>query len=131
MLAALSASAWDAFDFSADIHSLDALRSRMVVRENARFTAEYYERDKRFIGNALQVFFRDGTATERVQVDYPVGHRRRRAEGAPLLARKFADSVRAHYGAARAQPLLACFADLPTIDRMSVDELMGLLVRPD
>ena len=110
---------------------LDALRSRMVVRENTTFTAEYYERDKRFIGNAVQVFFRDGTATERVQVDFPVGHRRRRAEGAPLLARKFSDSVRAHYGAARAQPILDCFAKLPAIDRLGVDELMGLMVRPD
>ena len=76
---------------------LDALRARMVVRENATFTAEYYERDKRYIGNAVQVHFRDGTATPRVQVDYPVGHRRRRAEGMPLLVRKFEDSVRAHY----------------------------------
>jgi 2-methylcitrate dehydratase len=65
-----------------------------------------------------------------VQVDFPVGHRRRRAEGAPLLARKFSDSVRAHYGAARAQPILDCFAELPAIDRLGVDELMGLLVKP-
>ena len=110
---------------------VDALRARMVVRENATFTAEYYQRDKRFIGNAVQVFFRDGTATERVQVDYPVGHHRRRAEGAPLLARKFADSVRAHYGALRAAPILARFAELATLDGMGVEELMGLLVSAD
>jgi 2-methylcitrate dehydratase len=110
---------------------IDALRGRMQVRENARFTAEYYERDKRYIGNAVQVFFRDGTATERVQVDYPVGHRRRRAEGEPLLVRKFEDSVRAHFGAAQAQRILACFADRRALEAMRVSELMGLLVKSE
>ena len=57
---------------------IDALRSCMVVRENPQFTADYYAADKRFIGNAIQVFFRDGTSTGRVHVDCPIGHRRRR-----------------------------------------------------
>jgi 2-methylcitrate dehydratase len=103
----------------------------MQVRENERFTADYYQRDKRYIGNAVQVFFRDGTATERVQVDYPVGHRRRRAEGEPLMVRKFEDSVRAHFGAAQAQRIVACFADPAALAKMRVDELMSLLVRPN
>src|SRR5258706_16051830 len=76
---------------------IDALRARMSVRENAEFTRAYYQHDQRYIGNAVQVFFRDGTATERVQIDYPVGHRRRRSEGMPLLVEKFRQSVRAHY----------------------------------
>jgi 2-methylcitrate dehydratase len=108
---------------------LDALRSRMVVRENATFTAEYYERSKRYIGNAVQVHFRDGTNTERVQVDYPIGHRRRRAEGMPLLVKKFEDSVRAHYASAHAQRILSRFSDPKTLDALRVDELMGLLVK--
>jgi 2-methylcitrate dehydratase len=101
----------------------------MQVRENGRFTAEYYEREKRYIGNAIQVHFRDGTATERVQVDYPVGHRRRRAEGVPLLVRKFEDSVRAHYASAQAARIVSCFADAEALERMRVDELMSLLVK--
>jgi 2-methylcitrate dehydratase len=108
---------------------LDALRARMVVRENATFTAEYYERDKRYIGNAVQVHFRDGTATPRVQVDYPIGHRRRRAEGMPLLVRKFEDSVRVHYAAEQAQRIVAAFADPQALERLRVDELMNLLVK--
>jgi 2-methylcitrate dehydratase len=108
---------------------LDALRARMTVRENATFTAEYYERDKRYIGNAVQVHFRDGTATPRVQVDYPVGHRRRRAEGMPLLVRKFEDSVRAHYAPEQARRIEASFADARSLDAMRVDELLGLLVK--
>ena len=109
---------------------LDALRSRMVVRENATFTAEYYERDKRYIGNAVQVHFKDGTSTARVQVDYPIGHRRRRAEGMPLLVKKFEDSVRAHYAPAHAQRILSRFADPQALDALRVDELMSLLVKP-
>src|SRR4029077_15891902 len=71
---------------------IDALRARMIVRENGRFTAEYYERDKRYIGNAIQVYLRYRTECTRVQVDNPVGHRRRRSEAVPLLVRKFEDS---------------------------------------
>ena len=64
---------------------VDELRNRMVVRENTTFTQEYYAADKRYIGNAVQVFFKDGTATERVHVDVPLGHRKRRAEAMPVL----------------------------------------------
>src|ERR1700746_2592706 len=62
---------------------IDALRERTEVRENPTFTQEYYAADKRYIGNAVQVFFSDGTASERVQIDFPIGHRKRRAEGMP------------------------------------------------
>ena len=60
---------------------VDTLRSKMQVRENTTFTEEYYAAEKRYIGNAVQIFFRDGSSTERVAVDYPIGHRKRRAEG--------------------------------------------------
>ncbi|HEY3808483.1 MAG TPA: bifunctional 2-methylcitrate dehydratase/aconitate hydratase, partial [Steroidobacteraceae bacterium] len=59
------------------------MRSVMEVRENPDFTRDYYDPERRFIGNAVQVFFRDGSATPRAQVDFPVGHRRRRAAGGP------------------------------------------------
>jgi 2-methylcitrate dehydratase len=72
----------------------------MQVRENPTFTEEYYAPDKRHIGNAVQVYFRDGTSTQRVQVDVPVGHRRRRPEGIPLLVRKFESAVEAPAGPA-------------------------------
>src|ERR1700746_918780 len=62
---------------------IDALRNKMQVKENTTFTQEYYAADKRFIGNAVQVFFKDGTSTSRVAVDFPIGHRKRRAEGMP------------------------------------------------
>ncbi len=58
---------------------IDPLRARMEVRENPQFTADYYAPDKRYIGNAIQVSFRDGSSTPRIQVDYPIGHRKRRS----------------------------------------------------
>jgi len=72
---------------------VDALRSKMQVKENATFTKEYYDAEKRYIGNAVQIFFKDGTASPRIEVDYPIGHRKRRAEGTPVLVKKFEASV--------------------------------------
>jgi 2-methylcitrate dehydratase len=106
---------------------VDALRARMKVVENPAFTADYYAPDKRYIGNAMQVKFRDGSATARVQVDYPIGHRLRRAEGIPLLEAKFEAAVRAHYPAAQAEGLLGVFADASALDAMPIADLMGRL----
>src|SRR5262249_39760683 len=68
---------------------IDGLRARTVVTEDPRFTADYLDPAKRSIGNAVQVVFRGGGCTEKVTVEYPIGHRRRRAEGVPLLLAKF------------------------------------------
>src|SRR5690606_32171539 len=72
-------------DAAAEDPRIDRLRERIEVVENPRFTADYYDPDKRAIGNALRVHFVDGTATDRIEIEYPLGHRRRRAEGIPLL----------------------------------------------
>src|SRR5207244_2492943 len=82
---------------------IDALRARAQVRENATFTQEYYAADKRYIGNAVQVFFRDGTSTQRVQVDFPIGHSKRRAEGMPVLVKKFETSLQGYLPAKQAE----------------------------
>jgi 2-methylcitrate dehydratase len=108
---------------------VDALRAKMAVRENPTFTSEYYAADKRYIGNAVQVFFRDGSASERVQVDFPIGHRKRRAEGMPVLVRKFESSVAAHYDAAQARAIHGLFRDAAQLDAMPVQEFVGALVK--
>jgi 2-methylcitrate dehydratase len=107
---------------------IDALRARTVVSENPTFTVEYYEPDKRYIGNAVQVRFADGTHTPRVQVDVPIGHRRRRAEGWPLLVRKFEQSVAARFPARRVPAVQALFADATALDEMPVHEFVAALV---
>jgi 2-methylcitrate dehydratase len=108
---------------------IDELRSKMVVRENTTFTEEYYDPDKRSIGNAVQVMFRDGSSTERAHVDFPIGHRRRRAEGIPLLVKKFETSVAAHFAPAQAAKVRAVFADRAKLEAMPVHEFISHMVK--
>jgi len=72
---------------------IDVLRARMQVRENPDFTRDYYDAAKRYIGNAVQVFFRDGSSTPRIAIEFPIGHRKRRAQGIPLLVKKFENAI--------------------------------------
>jgi 2-methylcitrate dehydratase len=106
---------------------VDALRAKMQVRENPSFTADYYAPDKRYIGNAVQVFFTDGSSSRRVEVDYPIGHRKRRAEGMPVLMRKFESSVRAQFEDSRARVIVELCSDRARLERMPVDEFLGRL----
>ena len=105
---------------------IDALRERMQVLENRQFTADYYDPDKRAISNAVQVFFQDGSSTDKISVDYPVGHRRRRSEGIPLLLNKFNNAVAGHFSAARRDAILAACSDRRTLEQTSVDAFMDL-----
>ncbi|HEY8519371.1 MAG TPA: bifunctional 2-methylcitrate dehydratase/aconitate hydratase [Gammaproteobacteria bacterium] len=109
---------------------IDRLRARMTVTEDPRFSADYLDPDKRAIGNALTVHFRDGSHTERVVVEYPIGHRRRRAEGIPLLVEKFRRNVRTRFDEARAQRIESAFEDQARLEALPVDELMDLWVEP-
>jgi 2-methylcitrate dehydratase len=106
---------------------IDALRGRMEVSENPEFSRDYLDPQKRSIANSVQVFFRGGASTPRVRVDFPLGHRRRRTEGTPLLLRKFAAAARGRFGAGRADGLAALFSDPGRLDAMPVTEFMGLL----
>ena len=105
---------------------IDALRGRMRVSEDPQFTRDYFDPDRRYIGNAVQVFFRDGSATEKVSVDYPVGHRRRRGEGIPLLLAKYRDALEAHLPAGQAGRLVALAGDPEALDWMPVQEYLDL-----
>ena len=108
---------------------IDALRARMQVRENTTFTQEYYAADKRYIGNAVQIFFKDGSSTERVAVDFPIGHRKRRAEGMPLLVRKFEAATAAHFTPKQTEAIKALFADRRKLEQTPVSEFMAVLVK--
>jgi 2-methylcitrate dehydratase len=107
---------------------VDALRAKMQVKENAEFTKDYYDPQKRYIGNAVQVFFKDGSSSERVAVDFPIGHRKRRAEGMPVLVKKFESSVAAHFQPRQTESIKAMFADRKTLMAMPVSDFMAKLV---
>jgi 2-methylcitrate dehydratase len=105
---------------------IDALRAKMVVTENAQFSRDYLDPDKRAIGNAVQVFFADGSSTERIAVDYPIGHRRRREEGIPKLVSKFEQSLAAQFGAPQRERIAAAFADQARFEALPVEDFMAL-----
>src|SRR5262249_22041369 len=107
---------------------IDALREKMTVVEDPRYSREYLELDKRSIANAVQVFFRDGTSTPRVEVEYPIGHRRRRAEGIPLLVQKFRANMATLFEARHVEELAALFLDRSRLEKTTVPELMERLV---
>ncbi len=108
---------------------VDQLRNKMIVSENTTFTEDYYSPDKRYIGNAVQVFFSDGTMTERVAIGYPIGHRKRRAEGMPVLEKKFESSVAAHFSPKQSDAIKAMFADRERLVQMPVNEFVAGLVK--
>lgn len=108
---------------------IDALRATMIVKEDPAFSRDYLDPQKRSIANAVQVFFRDGTATEKITVQYPIGHQRRRAEGIPLLIEKAEGAFAAHFGAEQASKLIALFSDQAALERLPVDEFVSDFVR--
>jgi len=107
---------------------IDALRDKMEVRENEQFTKDYFDPQRRYIGNAVQVFFKDGTSTDRVAVDFPIGHRERRAEGIPVLKQKFVDSVSPKLAGDQWAQLDALCQDRDALAKTPVDDFMALLV---
>ena len=105
---------------------IDRLREKMVVSENEQFTRDYFDPDKRYIGNSVQVVFKDGSRTEQVSVDYPIGHRRRREEGIPVLLAKFEKAVRAKLPATNANRLMELAASPVELDEMPVTRFLSL-----
>ncbi|EQD30059.1 MmgE/PrpD, partial [mine drainage metagenome] len=107
---------------------IDDLRTRMHVIENAEFTRHYYDLDKRFIGNAITIHFRDGSTSRRVAVEVPAGHRLRRSEAQPLLREKFMRSLDP-LPQNQAQALAACFEQSWQVHSgWSVSKLLDLLI---
>jgi len=120
-----------AADYEDDVASdprVDALRDKMEVTENEQFTKDYFDPGKRYIGNAVQVFFTDGSSTDRVEVNFPMGHRKRRDEGIPVLKQKFIDSVSPKLAEGQWAELNTICADRDKLAATAVDDFMALLV---
>ncbi len=108
---------------------IDALRTRMTVTEDRQYSKDYLDPEKRSIANAVQIFFKDGTRSEKIAVEYPIGHRRRRSEGIPVLRQKAHDAFAAHFGRDRAAQLMTLFADRAKLSAMPVHEFAGAFTR--
>lgn len=107
---------------------IDELRSKMVVVEDHRYTSEYLDPNMRSIANAVQVRFRDGTSTEKIEVEYPIGHRRRRDEGIPLLREKFETNLRGHLPEKAADRVVSAISAPDTFYDMPINEFIELFV---
>jgi 2-methylcitrate dehydratase len=108
--------------------AIDALRDKMVVTEEPTYSTEYHDPEKRSIANAVQIFFADGTSTDKVAIDYPVGHKRRREEGIPLLIAKAKNNLSTHYDDALVNDIVGICEDPDMLDCMKVTDFMRLLV---
>jgi 2-methylcitrate dehydratase len=104
---------------------IDALRAKMTVTEDKAYSKDYLDPEKRSIANAVQIFFKDGTKSDQVAVEYPIGHRRRRTEGIPVLQQKAHAAFAAHYGQDKAAQLMALFADRANLETMPVHNFLS------
>jgi len=105
--------------FAADPR-IDALRNKMIVEENKQFSVDYLDPGKRSIANSIQIFFKDGTRSDKITVEYPIGHRKRREEGIPLLFKKFQDNMLTHYPEEKVRELVELFKTPQQLDEMTV-----------
>ena len=96
--------------------------------ENKTFTKDYFDASKRYIGNAIQIFFVDGSKTERIAIDFPVGHPKRRQEGIPILKKKFQTSIQHKLRDNQWLQLTSLYADKEKCMQTEVDEFMSFLV---
>src|SRR3990167_4083705 len=106
---------------------IDVLREKMKIQENKQFTQDYLNPEKRSIANAIQIIFKGGSSTENITVMYPLGHRRRRAEGLPLLLKKFEKNMLTRFPLTRVERFMALFMDTERFLEMPVRELMASL----
>jgi 2-methylcitrate dehydratase len=106
---------------------IDAVRAKIECIEEPRFTADYHDPEKRSIANALRAVLEDGTVLEKI-VEYPIGHRRRREEGLPLLVEKFKTSLRRRFTAAQQERILDASLNGEKLDAMLVNEYVDLYV---
>ncbi|MGB9589391.1 MAG: bifunctional 2-methylcitrate dehydratase/aconitate hydratase [candidate division WOR-3 bacterium] len=107
---------------------IDALREKMTVVEDPRYSADYLDPEKRSIANAVEVRFRDGSTTGKLEVEFPIGHRRRRREAMPFLYEKFRSNMFARFPADRVEETLSLFKNPNALDDLPVHELIDMLV---
>ncbi len=107
---------------------IDALRERMVCVEDPGFSRDYLDPERRSIANGITIEFSDGTKTPEVVVEYPIGHRRRRDEGIPLLIEKFRTNVARRFAPKQQQLIVDVALDPQRLAAMAVNEFVDLMI---
>ena len=120
--------AQDYEDAVANDPRIDAIRDKMMCGEKAEYTADYLNPEKRSIANAIQIFFKDGTQSDNIAVEYPIGHRRRRVEGIPELVKKFKVNLARKFDAPKQAKILELCLEQKTLEAMPVNEFVDMLM---
>ncbi len=120
--------ALDYEDAAAADPRIDAIRSKMTCVEKAEYTTDYHDPEKRSIANAIQVFFKDGSSSDKIAVEYPIGHRRRRGEGIPELVKKFKVNLARKFDTKKQADILALCLDQAKLEATPVNVFVDMLV---
>ena len=115
-------------DIAADPR-IDALRERMFCVEDPQFTKDYHDPEKRSIANAVTVYFKDGSKVDEIAIEYPVGHKRRREEGIPLLIEKYRTNLARIFDKAQQEKIAGLTLDYEKLANTPVNELMEYFVK--
>ncbi|MDP5273570.1 bifunctional 2-methylcitrate dehydratase/aconitate hydratase, partial [Chengkuizengella axinellae] len=105
---------------------IDGLREKMVVEENEQYSVDYLDGDKRSIANAIQVHFKDGSTTEKIAVEYPLGHRKRRSEAKPKLVEKFEQNLATRFPTKKVESIVQLCMDQTRLEETAVHDFMKL-----
>ena len=101
----------------------------MIIEEDYQFSIDYLDPEKRSIANAVQVFFNDGTCSDDIQIDYPIGHKKRREEGIPLLEEKFWNNLNTCFDKDKSKLIYDLCLDQEKLEKTKVHEFMELFVK--
>jgi 2-methylcitrate dehydratase len=107
---------------------IDRLRAKIACVEDRKFTRDYHDPKKRSIANALTVTFKDGTKLKEVVCEYPIGHKRRRKEGMPVLVEKFKTNLARRFGDKQQRAILDVCMDAGRLESMPVNQFVDLFV---
>ncbi len=107
---------------------VDSLREKMEIEEDLSFSKDYLDPSKRSIANSLQIFFKDGTCTDIEEVHYPIGHKNRRAEGIPILIKKFEKNLMTQFSEDRVKGIMSLFEDNEKLFNLPVREFVDLFI---
>lgn len=113
-------------DKAASDPRIDQLREKMQVSENEQFSKDYHDPNKRSIANSMRLVFKDGSQSELVTVEYPIGHKRRREEGIPVLLAKFERNLATHFASNQVKAIVNAMNDTNSLAAMSVVDFMAL-----
>ena len=105
---------------------IDALREKMVVTEHLQFSQDYHDPEKRSIANSIKIYFKDGTESNWVTVEYPLGHRRRREEGVPMLIHKFKDNISTRFSPSQVNEIVQTMDAPHVLASMTVVDFMTM-----